>query len=130
MEAQELSLTTICKGALPEIFHHELQKVLNNMADINTHPTKPRKIQIEITFAPFADRSGASTAISCKAVIASLDASGATGSIYLAKREGRYAAFSRDLRQEMLFSGEEQVIAPDGKTAGAGDGKTSGGVIG
>src|SRR5262249_28958580 len=113
---------TICKGAVPEIFAHELAKVISNIADPNTSATKPRKVTMEFTFAPFPDRSGASVALSCKATLGALDASGVTGSIYLAKREGKYAAFSRDLRQEMLFSGEEEVIPdrPDGKTEAAG----------
>lgn len=118
MDAQELTLLTICKGAVPEIFAHEMQKVITNMADPNTSATKPRKVTMEFTFTPFPDRSGASVSLSCKATLGALDASGVTGSIYLAKREGKYAAFSRDLRQEMLFSGEEEVI-PDGKTAAA-----------
>ena len=121
MDAQELTLLTICKGAVPEIFAHEMGKIIANMADPNTAPTKPRKITMEFTFLPFPDRSGASVSLSCKATLGALDASGVTGAIYLAKRDGKYAAFSRDLRQEMLFSGEEEVITPDGKSAGAGE---------
>lgn len=111
MDAQELTLLTICKGAVPEIFAHEMRKVISNIADPNTAATKPRKIVMEFTFTPFGDRSGASVTLTCKATHAALDASGVSGSIYLAKREGKYAAFSRDLRQEMLFSGEEELIS-------------------
>jgi hypothetical protein len=118
MDARELDLLTICKGAVPEIFAHEMAKVINNIADPNTSATKPRKVTMEFTFMPFPDRSGASVALNCKATLGALDASGVTGSIYLAKRDGKYTAFSRDLRQEVLFSGEEEVIA-DGKTAAA-----------
>lgn len=122
MDAQELNLLTICKGAVPEIFAHEMAKVIANIADPNTSATKPRKVSMEFTFTPFPDRSGASVALTCKATLGALDASGVTGSIYLAKRDGKYSAFSRDLRQEMLFSGEEQLIPdpPDGKTAAGG----------
>lgn len=120
MDAQELTLLTICKGAVPEIFAHEMQKVISNIADPNTSAAKQRKVTMEFTFTPFPDRSGASVSLSCKATLGALDASGVTGSIYLAKREGKFAAFSRDLRQEMLFSGEEEII-PDGKSAGAGE---------
>ena len=116
MDAQELSLLTICKGALPEIFAHEMAKIIANIADPNTAPTKQRKITMEFTFTPFPDRSGASVALTCKATLGALDASGVTGSIYLAKRDGKYTAFSRDLRQEMLFSGDEEVITSNAKS--------------
>jgi hypothetical protein len=119
MDAQELTLLTICKGAVPEIFAHELMKVVANIADPNTSATKPRKVTMEFVIQPFPDRSGASVSLTCKATLGSLDASGVTGSIYLAKRDGKYTAFSRDLRQEMLFSGEEEEVIADGKTAAA-----------
>ena len=118
MDAKELDLLTICKGSVPEIFLHELQKVLNNIGDLNTAATKPRSISLTFTFIPFPDRSGATVAVSASCKLGALDASGASGSIYLAKRDGKFAAFSRDLRQELLFDGQD---APrDGKTAAAG----------
>jgi len=120
MDAQELTLLTICKGAVPEIFAHEMAKVIANIADPNTSATKPRSVQLTFTVVPFPDRSGASVSLICKATLGALDASGVSGSIYIAKRDGKYAAFSRDLRQEMLFSSEEQAIPSDGKTAGSG----------
>lgn len=118
MEAQELTLLTICKGSVKEIFAHEMAKIIANIADPNTSATKPRKVTMEFVFTPFPDRSGASVALNCKASPCALDASSVTGSIYLAKREGVYTAFSRDLRQELLFGDEEP--ATDGKTQAAG----------
>lgn len=119
MDAHEVSLLTICKGAVPEIFAHELAKVIANIADPNTSASKPRTVQMTFTVMPYPDRSGGSVSLTCKATLGSLDASSVTGSIYIAKRDGKYSAFSRDLRQEMLFSGEEQVL-PDNKSAAGG----------
>ena len=120
MDAQELTLLTICKGSVQEIFQHELAKIIANIADPNTKAAKTRTLQMTFTFTPYPDRSGANVEITCKAMPAPFDASSVSGSIYLAKRDGKYSAFSRDLRQELLFSGEEEVIAPDGKTASTG----------
>ena len=115
MDAKELDLLTICKGTVPEIFAHEMHKVISNIADPNTSAKKPRKVTMEFTFMPFPDRSGASVDLSCKATLGNLDASGVSGSIYIAKRDGKYTAFSRDLRQELLFDDR------DGKSAAAGE---------
>ena len=109
MDAQELTLFTICKGGVPEAFAIEMAKVIANWADPSIPATKPRKIVMEFTILPFPDRSGATTKMTkCEAVLAKLDTSELSGTIFLAKRDGKYAAFTRDLRQELLFTEEEQ----------------------
>jgi hypothetical protein len=122
MEAKEVGLATICKGAIPEIFALEFQKILDDIADPNTSAKKVRKLNLEFTFTPYPDRSGAVVGVAAKAVRGDLDTSGISGTIHLAKVDGKYRAFSRDLRQEMLFSEEKPPEAqpPDGKTAAGG----------
>lgn len=120
MDAQELSLLTICRGGVLEAFAVEMQKVIDNWADPMIPATKPRRILMEFTILPFPDRSGATTKMSkCEAVLAKIDTSELTGTIFLAKRDGKYMAFTRDLRQELLFT-EEHAAPPDGKTAAGG----------
>ena len=128
MDAQEITLDSICKGAIREIFAHELLKVAANIGDVNTSAKKAREIVLTFSFAPHPDRSGATVAVTCKTKLGDLDASSVTGSVYLAKREGRFSMFSRDLRQELLFS-DERVIPQeppppqqDGKSAAGGEG--------
>jgi len=115
IDAEEMTLLTISKGSLPEIFAVELAKVIANMADLNTKATAPRKITISITFKPFADRSGVEIDAECDCKLAKLDTSGAKSTAFLAKRNGKFALFTRDLRQELLFDGT------DGKSAAAGE---------
>jgi hypothetical protein len=114
MDAQEVDLLTICKGATREIFARELARIAANIADLNTSVKNPRSITLKFTFTPHPDRSGASVGVLIKTALGDLDASAATGSVYLAKREGKFALFSRDMRQELLFE-------PDGKSAAAGE---------
>lgn len=47
-----LALATMAQGALQELFEHELDKVVNNIADPNTSIKKARKITIELKFIP------------------------------------------------------------------------------
>lgn len=44
------------KGAMLERFDYELDRILDNIIDPNTPATKPRKIQMTITFKPDAER--------------------------------------------------------------------------
>ena len=36
MDSTEISLTTICQGAVPEVFEREFRELLRNIADPNT----------------------------------------------------------------------------------------------
>lgn len=118
LPSQELNLFNICKGAVPEIFGRELAVVLPNMADPNTDAKTKRKIVLTFEFAPFPDRQGALVSVSAKSSLGQMDASDATGNIYVVKREGKVSAYSRDIRQELLFGREE---TEDGKSAAAND---------
>lgn len=111
MDAQEIDLLSICRGATREIFARELTRIAANIADVNTSAKKPRSITLVFTFTPHPDRSGASVGVTCKTALGDLDASAATGSVYLAKRNGTYTLFSRDLRQELLFDDRDGKIA-------------------
>ncbi len=56
----EISITSICGGAVPEIFQRELYEVLKNIADPNTNPEKTRTITLKFIFKPTEDMSSAS----------------------------------------------------------------------
>lgn len=46
-----IDLNTFADGALAERFHQEFERVMENMADLNTDPKKARKIVITLSFA-------------------------------------------------------------------------------
>lgn len=117
MNAEEAGYLTIGKGGLPELLSIELRKVAANVADPNTKATAQRKIVIDITLTPYPDRSGTNCEFTCKATLGQTDASAMNCSLFLAKRDGVFTFFTRDLRQEMLFTEEP----PNGKSAGAAD---------
>lgn len=51
MEQKIIDLNTFADGAVSERFNLELQKVLENFADLNTDPTAKRQINLVVTLA-------------------------------------------------------------------------------
>lgn len=56
MQQKELDLNTIAGGSIPPRFKVELEKVMANIADLNTGAKKKRKITIEVTIEPDDER--------------------------------------------------------------------------
>jgi hypothetical protein len=52
----ELDIANVAKGAAPELFLYELDRVLRNIKDPNTGPGK-RKIVMTFTFVPHVDKN-------------------------------------------------------------------------
>ncbi|WP_144499275.1 replication terminator protein [Bacillus sp. FDAARGOS_235] len=46
-----IDLNTFADGALAERFHQEFERVMENMADLNTDPKKARRIVLTLSFA-------------------------------------------------------------------------------
>lgn len=121
MDANETTLDNFCGGSLKEILEVEFLKISANIGDPNTSAKAPRKLTLTFIFKPYPDRSGASVHIEPpKEGLAGLDTSECVGTVYFAKRDGKFRMFSRDMRQELLFADKDEMPV-DGKTAGAGD---------
>lgn len=119
MDANEVTLLNVCKGMLPEIFMHAVEKVIANIADPNTSVKEKRAITLEFVATPYPDRSGATFDLKkCKTSLGDLDTSGVSCSVHIAKHDGKFKAFTRDLRQELLF--QEEKPPQDGKSAAGG----------
>lgn len=57
-------------GALTERFNYEMERVLNNVFDLNTDPKKKRQIQIVIDIAPNERRDAAEFRVDVKSKLA------------------------------------------------------------
>lgn len=62
----KIDLADFANGALAERFSVELQKVLENIADPNTDPKKPRKLQMTLTIKADENRDIANVSIQTK----------------------------------------------------------------
>ncbi len=56
-EKQRASILEMAKGAISERVDYEMGRVIQNILDPNTDPRKARKITVELTFVPSADRT-------------------------------------------------------------------------
>jgi hypothetical protein len=62
----DLDLSKIDDGAVQEKFAHEMEKVLENILDRNTDPTKKRSVTLTIDIIPNKDRDMLVLASQCK----------------------------------------------------------------
>lgn len=100
----DLNIGNICGGAVPELFQHEVNKMLKNVADVNTDPEAKRSITFEFTFKPSPDRKSAVVRLVCKAKHAGVNA--VAGSVFMSSAHGEVRAFTEDPRQTQLFAAE------------------------
>lgn len=103
----ELNIGNICGGAVPELFEHEVTKMLKNIKDENTDPEAKRSITFEFTFKPAPDRKSAVVKLVCKAKHAGVNS--VAGSVFMSSAHGEVQAFTEDPRQSTLFAAEKPV---------------------
>lgn len=106
-EFYELNVGNILGGKFPERFQKAVQQLIDNMRDPNTPADASRKITFEFTFRPTEDRQTAAVMLETKMKLASME--GVAGTIYVSKAEGSLKAYTRDVRQEMMF--DEKVAS-------------------
>lgn len=101
MEMERVSLMNICRGAVEEVFQHELEKVLENLRDSNTDDKAKRKLSLTFDFEPYPDRTGAVVNFSVKTSLVGLKPVG--GTIHLMSTKGKLEAYPHDPRQDVMF---------------------------
>jgi L-arabinose isomerase len=57
MQDHRLDITTLKGGAAVEMINKELQKMVDDVADVNKEAKSPRKLTFNVTFAPTDDGS-------------------------------------------------------------------------
>jgi hypothetical protein len=102
VDPELLSLTNIGNGGLVEVFDREISKVIENISDVNTSSEKKRKIQIEVIFKPYEDRSGAEIEFSCKATLCGVPA--AKTRMFITGKGSVLRAYGHDPRQMSLLA--------------------------
>lgn len=105
----KLNIANFAKGALVEQADEEIQRVLDNISDLNTDPKKARKVQITLTFKPI-DRESAAVSVETKSSIAPY--SPVTSQIFIGRdNDGKVAAAEY---QKGTIPGQTSIV--DGET--------------
>ena len=98
-----IDISTVNDGAIPEGFGIELQKVLANIADINTPATATRSVTLTLILKPHSDRTVIETEFKCSSKLADIETHKAK--IFMGfTDEGAPIAFDGDPRQMILFT--------------------------
>lgn len=100
-EFYELNVGNVMDGKFPERFGRAFQQVIENMRDPNTPADAVRKITFEFIVKPSEDRSVAAILLKTNLKLASLEA--IAGTMYVSKADGALKAYTRDIRQEVLW---------------------------
>ena len=110
MDSTEISLTTICQGAVPEVFEREFRELLRNISDPNTVAEKVRTITIKFCVKPTEDRSQAAIDFTCKASLQPVKV--VKGQFFLSRHTGQLKAYAVDMKQGALFPNEQDIKQP------------------
>lgn len=105
----ELNIGNICGGAVPELFEHEIARIMKNVADVNTNPEEKRSLVLEFKFKPSPDRKSAVVSLQCKSKLAGVNP--VAGSVFMSSAQGTIRAFTEDPRQAKLFM-QQATAAP------------------
>lgn len=118
--ALEVTLETICGGAVPEMFEHELRNALANVLDPNTKATTKRVVTVTVTLMPGDERTDMRVVAEVKSKLAPVK--GVGGTIYAGLRKGVPVATVYEHRQlQMQWDEEARPKSLEERRAAAGE---------
>ena len=101
-EFKKVDLVTIADGAAVERFQVEMERVVENICDINTEAKRPRVITLTIEFHPNENRMGGTVVVGAKSKLVAYDKH--ESSFYTRKDEhGEISVYGTTVEQEELF---------------------------
>ena len=100
VDVKALTLAIIANGAAEELFRDALRRVAENIADPNTDPSKIRRIDLRISFAPDDDRRAGDALIDVSTKLASVK--GVKTNVYFGKHGGQDTAVEGPQPLEMF----------------------------
>jgi len=140
----EMTLETLAGGAAGELFLHELERVAENILDVNTEADAVRSITLKVTIKPGDERGSAGVTVTCASKLG--PQKGAATTMFLGRRIGgkpivtqfdqkqMQLAFDKETKPTLAAVGPGEVVNTqtgeitksnpnpiDGKAAAAGE---------
>jgi len=106
-DLEYLSLSNLGLGAANEMFAEALEKVLENIHDINTDYKPARKITLEVSITPNEDRNKGKVQIKCIPKIAPQKSF--ETDIFMGFHQGAFVATELHKPEQMKLFGEEET---------------------
>ena len=121
MELTKVDLDSLAGGVVPELFAHELDKVVRNIADVNAKAVAPRSITVKVTLEPKDDtREQVDTKVEFKTVLAGPPAVAA--SMFVTRHHGELQAVTTKPDSLGLF-GTQPAVVPMQQNGGGEEGE-------
>jgi len=100
-KTKDINLAFLAEGAAGELFDRQMAEVVKNMRDPNTNAKATRKIVLEVTIKPTADRGRADVSTQTKVTLA--PPAKVAQQIFLGRRDGVPVAVAFDPGQHGMF---------------------------
>jgi len=110
MSNESVTLTTLGGGAAVELFQEQLDRVLTNIADVNTEAEEKREITLKVVLHPNAQRDTAAVEIIVGAKTAPIK--GATTTFFMGKHAGQRIAVEQNPKQLPLLADTPPAAFP------------------
>jgi len=98
---QPVTIFTIGNGVLGELFDRELDRVVNDILDLNSEPEALRTITIKVNIKPDENRNFGYVDIAVSSSLGKPKPVGTT--IFFGKKQGKVIAVENIVQQEELF---------------------------
>lgn len=106
MQVKGVTLGTIAGGALEQLFGAEMDRVMANIADINTDPNAKRTITMSVEITPEGvKRDTAKVSVKCNSKLAGIMK--VNTQFFMGKQGGKLVAVENDINQGSLFDPEQ-----------------------
>ena len=115
MSENFVTLSTLAKGAVPELFQEELRKVLENIADVNTDAERKREIVIRVSIVPGPERETGQVDVAISSKLAGVKK--ASSVIFMGRHHNEPVALESDPKQRGLFEERAPITSIDGGKA-------------
>lgn len=103
-----VTLYNLAQGAVLELFQVELQRALDDIADVNRKAEDPREVQFKVRLTPDGERESCLVAITARTKLGTLRT--VNTQLFLGRQGGQNVAVEHNPKQSSLF--EETVPAP------------------
>lgn len=108
---ENVSLSSLGKGAAVELFETELKKVIKNIVDPNIPAQVAREITLKVKFVPTEDRQNCAVKIQCTSSLANPKPFGSF--VFVAEHKGQAVMLQDRFQQQDMFDDENIVDMAD-----------------
>lgn len=112
-DVNKIALASFASGAVEELFKNDLEKVIDNIADLNTSDKAARKLTIEFKFVPMEGRDLVGVEVKTKTTLAPTEG---TKTKMVINTEGNVlvaAEYSNQIKGQMRVDEETGEILED-----------------